>query len=90
MIQALEPNTAASSEKPDEISRHLDEAEEKAWRALARYKPMMFGYWCAIWVHLNRISGEKRPNPWRELVQAARQHLARKAHEPAQQKNGVS
>lgn len=51
----------------------LDEAEQKAWAALARYKFQMFGYWAAIWVHLNRISGAKRANPWKELVALARE-----------------
>ena len=51
----------------------LDQAELKAWDSLARYKFQMFGYWAAIWVHLNRISGSARPNPWRELVFLARQ-----------------
>jgi hypothetical protein len=50
----------------------IDEAESKAWDALSRYKFQMFGYWAAIWVHLNRISGAKRSNPWRGLVVAAR------------------
>ena len=50
----------------------LDEAETKAWEALSRYKFLMFGYWVAVWVHLNRISGEKRPNPWKNLVDIAK------------------
>ncbi|MNC44667.1 hypothetical protein D3C75_935840 [compost metagenome] len=32
----------------------------------------MFGYWAAIWVHLNRIGGFKRANPWTGLVRDAR------------------
>ncbi|MGB9903069.1 MAG: hypothetical protein ACPLQO_00185 [Desulfotomaculales bacterium] len=51
----------------------LDEAENKAWDALRRYKFQMFGYWAAIWVHLNRIGGFNRPNPWKGLVMAARE-----------------
>lgn len=51
----------------------LYEAEFKAIDSLARYKFVMFGYWAAVWVHLNRISGEKRPNPFKALVQQARQ-----------------
>lgn len=54
------------------LTAEMDEAETKAWDALARYKFLMFGYWAAIWVHLNRISGLKKPNPWRQLVQVAR------------------
>jgi hypothetical protein len=50
----------------------LAEAERKAWDALARYKFQMFGYWAAIWVHLNRIGGFKRPNPFKPVVMQAR------------------
>jgi hypothetical protein len=50
------------------LLEELDTAEAKAWDSLARYKFQMFGYWAAIWVHLNRISGANRPNPFRELV----------------------
>jgi hypothetical protein len=54
------------------LNAELDEAQAKAWDALSRYKFQMFGYWAAIWVHLNRISDQKRPNPWRDLVLTAR------------------
>ena len=54
------------------IENEINEAEHKAWESLARYKFQMFGYWAAIWVHLNRISGLKKPNPWRSLVKEAR------------------
>ncbi len=47
-------------------------AQRKAWDALSRYKFWMFGYWAAIWVHLNRISKAKLPNPWAELVKHSR------------------
>jgi hypothetical protein len=55
-----------------ELAHELDVAERKAWESLARYKFQMFGYWAAIWVHLNRIGGFKRRNPWAALVAAAR------------------
>lgn len=55
------------------ILREMDEAESKAWDALARYKFWMFGYWAAIWVHLNRVSGAKRPSPFAEAVSLARE-----------------
>jgi hypothetical protein len=55
----------------------LAEAERKSSESLARYKFLMFGYWAAIWVHLNRIEGTKRPNPWKEQVNAARLMIAR-------------
>jgi len=48
-------------------------AERKAWDSLRRYKFQMFGYWAAIWVHLNRIGRFKKPNPWRSLVRSARE-----------------
>lgn len=50
----------------------LDEAEKKAFDSLGRYKFSMFGYWAAIWVHLNRVGGLKRPNPFKEIVLLAR------------------
>lgn len=54
-----------------ELAAELDVAEAKAWDSLSRYKFMMFGYWAAMWVHLNRIGRFKRPNPWVELVKLA-------------------
>ena len=65
-LQALDPDLSAR------LEADLDEAEEKAWDSLARYKFQMFGYWSAIWVHLNRVGAFGRPNPWRELVHVAR------------------
>ena len=56
-----------------DLREEMDEAEAKAWDSLGRYKFQMFGYWSAIWVHLNRIGGYAHPNPWRDLV-----HIARK------------
>lgn len=54
------------------LEKELHEAELKAWDALARYKFMMFGYWAAIWVHLNRVTKARRPNPFKNLVALAR------------------
>lgn len=54
------------------IEDEMTEAAIKAWEALARYKFWMFGYWAGVWVHLNRLSGLKRPNPFRDLVKLAR------------------
>lgn len=54
------------------LAREIDEAERKAIDALARYKFAMFGYWAGIWVHLNKIEGKKRPNPFKHIVLAAR------------------
>jgi len=51
----------------------LEEAERMAWLSLQRYKFMMFGYWAAIWVHLNRAGGFHHPNPFHDLVKLAQQ-----------------
>lgn len=56
----------------EKLVAELDEAERKAIDSLARYKFQMFGYWAAIWVHLNRLSGQNRPNPFRQLVTVAK------------------
>jgi len=50
------------------LIQELATAEAKVIDSLARYKFTMFGYWAGIWVHLNRISGENRPNSFKELV----------------------
>ena len=42
----------------------------------------MFGYWAAIWVHLNRIGGFNRHNPFRFAVEGARAYLP--DYEPAE------
>ena len=57
----------------------LAEAERKAWDSLSRYKFVMFGYWCGVWIHLNRVSGQRRPNPWRRLVKFAQEHVESEA-----------
>ena len=59
------------------LAEERDAAERHAWDALARYKFVMFGYWCGIWVHLNRLCAIPKPNPWKELVAAARRHRRR-------------
>jgi len=57
---------------PLAIKEHKQEAYEKAVNNLARYKSMNFGYWAAIWVHLNRMDTKKERNPFKELVLMAR------------------
>jgi hypothetical protein len=57
-----------------QLVAHLREAEDKAWEALARYKFQMFGYWAAIWVHLNRVGQFNHPNPFASVVREARKH----------------
>lgn len=57
------------------LLKDLEEAEQKAWGSLARYKFQMFGYWAAIWVHLNRIGKFNRPNPWTSLVRLSKEKV---------------
>ena len=54
------------------IEEALVEAEGKALDSLSRYKFVMFGYWAGVWVHLNRVEGARRPNPFKFLVKDAR------------------
>lgn len=56
-----------------DIENERDIAERKAIDSLARYKFPMFGYWAAMWVHLNRLCEEKKPSPFKSLVKAARE-----------------
>ncbi len=58
--------------KNQKLNDEIQEAAEKAIDSLARYKFMQFGYWAAIWVHMNRIEGKRRPSPFKALVHAAR------------------
>ena len=53
------------------ISNAMAESYRKAWDSLARYKFLMFGYWAAQWVTLNKLLPKPRPNPFRELVEHA-------------------
>jgi hypothetical protein len=53
------------------ILDEMDTAERNAWDALSRYKFQMFGYWAAIWVHLNRLGQAQHPNPFSEAVKLA-------------------
>ena len=55
-----------------DLEEKLNEAERKAHDSLSRYEFMMFGYWAAVWVHLNKTGGLERPNPFREYVTLAR------------------
>jgi hypothetical protein len=64
------------------MSWELQQAERKAWDSLSRYKFQMFGYWAAIWVHLNRISGARLANPFAELVAEGRDHSEQMFPEP--------
>ena len=67
-INAIDEATATK----EQLKQALDEAEEKAHKNLARYKFMNFGYWAAIWTHLNRVGNFRRPNPFSVYVELAR------------------
>lgn len=56
----------------EQFEHEMDEAARKAIDALGRYKFWTFAYNAAWWVKLNRLSGMKRPNPFRSIVEAAR------------------
>jgi len=58
------------------LRAEMREAEYKAWNSLAGYKFQMFGYWSAIWVHLNKLGEFKDPNPWGGLVLTAKPKAA--------------
>lgn len=64
--------TAIELDLESKLAVEIDQASSKAMDALGRYKFQMFGYWAAIWVHLNRIQGKKHPSPFSDLVQMAR------------------
>lgn len=57
------------------IEQERQEAETKAWRSLARYKFMQFGYWAAVWVHLNRLSPAQKRNPFTSVVKIAKEKI---------------
>ena len=54
-----------------DLEKELRDAEKKAWDSLAGYKFMMFGYWAAIWVHINKIGRFHRANPFKPVVDLA-------------------
>ena len=70
-IPELNPIDVAMATR-ERIEQDLNEAEEKAHKNLALYKFMNFGYWAAIWTHLNRVGNFHRPNPFSDYVKLAR------------------
>jgi len=49
----------------------MAEAEAKAVDSLARYKFLMFGYWCAQWVNMNKLLDKKQSSPFRGFTRMA-------------------
>ena len=56
------------------------EAERQALRNLADHKFVEFGHWAAQWSCLNRVAAGRLPNPFRFLVEAARDELNHRAN----------
>jgi DNA-binding CsgD family transcriptional regulator len=67
----LKPNIEES------IEDLLEQVERNAWKALAGYKFIMFGYWAAIWVYHNKISPRRHSNPFKEIVDLAKEKVKR-------------
>lgn len=53
----------------------LHDCERKAWESLSKYKFMMFGYWAAMWVHFNRHGGRQWRNPFKAIVDLAKEKV---------------
>jgi hypothetical protein len=71
-MKNLEAEIKVNMDLEAEIERKKEEAKTKAITNLGRYKFMNFGYWAAVWVHLNQLSGKKDPSPFRDFVDHAR------------------
>lgn len=54
------------------IRVQMMEAEGKANDSLGRYKFLMFGYWAAQWVIMNKLLDKPEANPFRKYVRLAR------------------
>ena len=65
---------AAHASTFEAVTVARDEARQKAWDRLARYKFDGFGYWASAWVKFNQLlpREHRQPNPFRGRVQAAR------------------
>lgn len=61
-----------------QLERDLAEAERKAWDSLARWKFWMFGYHAADVVKIKRRLGRGREPFFKELVELAREVMARR------------
>ncbi|MCK5316909.1 MAG: hypothetical protein KAJ55_03295 [Anaerolineales bacterium] len=74
--QALAYSDGVNDVRMDsEIEKKKEEAKQKAITNLGRYKFMNFGYWAAVWIHLNQLSGKKDPSPFKDFVDLARQKM---------------
>lgn len=61
--------------RPDDESSpaewHMDECEQLALENLARGRFLRFGFYAAQWRWLNRLSGARRDDPFRDLAERA-------------------
>lgn len=67
---------AVQFEVEEKIKDKMKEAESKAVDSLARYKFLMFGYWAAQWVNLNKLLEKKQPSPFKGFVKMGRMSRA--------------
>lgn len=51
---------------------YRQEAENKAFDSLSRYKFYMFGYWASLWVQMNKLCRIREPNPFGRFVELAK------------------
>lgn len=78
MTDATPIHPEAAAHMVFRIKQGMAEAEANAWACLGKYKFLLFGYWAARWVTLNKMLGEHNPNPFRKLVQFAASEVANK------------
>jgi hypothetical protein len=74
-LSGRSPGAVHGASMTRDLIAERQEAATKAIDSLARYKFMMFGYWAAIWVHLNSIAPSRDRSPFAFLVVAARQKV---------------
>lgn len=76
LLQEGVTNYAAKSRACSRLLVARAKAKDDAIKNLARYKFSNFGYHAARWVTLNALIGDKQPNPFRPLVQLAKEMAA--------------
>jgi len=57
---------------------YRQEARDKAFDSLARYKFYMFGYWAATWVQMNKLCRIRALNPFSDFVDLAKKFKEKK------------
>lgn len=59
----------------EKIRAQMQDAERKAWEALAGYKFWMFGYHAGRWINYKNLLGTQERSPFSSLVAVARRRL---------------